>query len=302
VDGAQGPLTESIKPGTLQFTDDGHHVAWVALDGVHCSRIVVDGSAGYCREGVASLRVTESGAVAILHDGGHFRMLNGDVLGPPWDAIGEWTVTEDGRHLAYAARGAGRWSVVVDGEVRFHAQRVRDLRFGDGGGHLVFAAIDPPRSRVVHDGTQGPDFLLVGTPQIAERGSRMAYAAEDEHGAWLVVDGEREGPFSAVLDVTLSRDGNHLAYVVRKNGSVRVIHDGEEHAFEALVPRSFVLSEDGEHWAVIAGELGSRRLWISLDGVRSIPIIEADVFGDDRGLAPWVRQQLATSLGLEAKP
>jgi hypothetical protein len=302
VDGHPSTPSAALKRGTLAFSPDGQHAGWVSLSGPGCAQLAFDGRLGPCHEGVASFRMTDGGPVAILHEGGKFRLLQGDNASPPVDAVDAWAVSRDGQHVAYAAARGKRWEVLLDGRALFSAERVRDLRFGDEGRRFVFVAVDAPRARVVVDGTAGPTFLLVGQLAAAPRGTRVVYAAEDKTGAWVVVDGEKRGPFSAVLDLALSADGSHLAYVIRKDGRVRVIHDGDELDFEAVVPQSLVLSEDGKHWAVVAGEPATRRLWISLDGRRELPASSDDVFGDERSLRPWLRHQLALSVAAGEGP
>jgi hypothetical protein len=254
---------------------------------------VLDRIPGACREGIPSFRLTNAGPVAVVQHRDGFALLQGDVLGPARGAISDWAVSDDGRHVAYVAQAGRQWEVLLDGHPLLTASRIRDLMFGDDGNQLAFAAVDPPRSRIVLGNAGGPSFLLVGPPVLAQHASRLVYAAEDEGGAWVIADGARRGPFGAVLELELSPDGTHLAYVVRSEGRVRVVHDSTERDLDAIVPGTFVLSDDGEHWAVVAADAKTRALWISVDGRQALPVSQVDVFGDERSLRPWIRRQMA---------
>jgi hypothetical protein len=296
VDGVASPVAGSVKTDTLRFSPDGRHVGWVATEDARCSRIVLDRILGTCREGIVSFRLTNAGPVAVVQDGHSVALLQGNVLGPARDAISDWAISDDGRHVAYVARAGRQWEVLLDGRRLCIAPRIRDLVFGDDGNQLAFALVDPPRARIILGDASGPSFLLVGPPLLAQHASRLVYTAEDEGGAWVIADGVRRGPFGAVLELELSPDGAHLAYVVRSQGRVRVVHDATERDLDAVVPGTFVLSDDGAHWAVVAADAKSRALWISVDGRQALPVSQSDVFGDERSLRPWIRRQMAASL------
>jgi hypothetical protein len=297
VDGVAGPLHPIIQGSSLRFSLNGDHVGYVAELAQGCVAVVTDQTVGACHDGVTSMRITANGApVAAIQEGNRFRFLFGSSLGPPVDAIGHYAISEDGKRAAYAAREGGVWRAVIDGVPGLQAEAIRDFQFGNEGARLAFSAADPARARVVVDGAEGPPFLLVGRPVLAAHGTRVVYQAEDAQGAWVVVDGQRQGPFAAVLDLVLSADGSHLVFVARKNGQVTVNHDGAEKAFAAVVEHTLVLSDDGEHWAVIAGDPAIQRLWISIDGQRELPASSEDVFGDSRTLRPWLDRLLATAV------
>lgn len=303
VDKAPGPDFERIQAGTLQFSRNGAHVAYAAVSG-RCAIVVVDGAASPCLDGVVALRVLDGGTVAmVVRDGARFRFRLGSELGPPYDVIGEWVVTEDGRRAAYAAGAGGLWSAVVDGVPTGAWDSVRHLRFGDGGRRVVWGAAEGPWAQVVVDGRPGPRFRAVSALLVAPRSPGFAYAAHDEAGAWVVTEAGPRGPFADVLDLALSPRGDGLAFVARTDGRVRVVHGDRETRFEVVVEGSLVVSDDGRHWAVLAGDPGSRRMWISIDGERARPATADDVFGEAaHRLRPWIAQELRDALGADASP
>jgi hypothetical protein len=298
VDRVRGKDYEAIQEGSLRFSGDGKHVAFVALT-ARCAAIVVDDIAGDCHEGVALLGLSDHGAAAVVREHGRFQFLNGVVLGRAWDALGDWAETADGARAAYAALAAGRWYPVVDGEIGHDADAVRDFHFGDGDKRVAFIAVSGTSARVVVDGVEGPAFALVGHLMLAARGPTVAYHAEDERGAWVVVDGERRGRFAAVLDLALSADGRHLAFVARREGRTFVVHDGREVMLDTVVDGTLVLAPDGEHWAVLVADAARRQFRISFDGESDRPVSADDVLVS-RDLRPFISRKLTEAFASAA--
>jgi hypothetical protein len=293
VDERIGAPFESIQSRTLHFSEDGTHVAYVARIGP-CAFIVVDGRQGVCRERIRSLSVTDGGTVAaVVHENSQEHFLFGTTEGPPVDSIGDWTVTDDGRHFAYAARIGQRWTAVVDGVGFSACGRVQHLRFGDEGRRAAWVCVKGRQSSVVIDGTEGTAFPVVSAPVLAAVAPDYAYVAHDERGAWVVAADSMRGPFAEVDNLLLSNHGGVLAFLARVDGQTRVVHGAEQTQLSAVVKGSLVLSEDGHHWAVIDGDPTQRVLWLLVDGTKVKRVAPEEVFGQTaEQLAPWLEREL----------
>ena len=293
VDDRLGPPFEAIQSRSLQFSEDGVHVGYVAAGGA-CAFIVVDQTVGPCRERVRALRVSNRGtAAAVIREGPHERLVAGEQVGQPFDAIGEWVVTDDGRRHAYAARIGDRWVAVVDGVASADCARVQQLRFGDRGRRVAWVCRDRGASTVVIDGVPGKPFPVVSALVLAARAPDYAYLAHDERGAWVVAGGSMQGPFSEIDHLLVSPGGDGLAFLARVGGQTRVVHGSEEVALSAAVEASLVLSEDGRHWAIIDGDPARQLLWLTIDGVRVRPVAPDEVFGEtEEQLAAWLDREL----------
>ncbi len=302
VDGVPGPVFEHVQGGTLQFSENGAHVAFVASNGP-CAYLVVDDIPGPCLERVLSLRATNAGTVAaMIREHGQERFViqpQPQPAGatPPADALGEWSVTSDGRRFVYAARQGARWSAVLDGVLSPSCGRVQYLRFGDSGRRVAWVCVDGGQSTMVIDGVAGKPFLALSAPVLSARSNRFAYVGHDGLGEWVVTDDAMSGPFADVRELSVPRAGGPVAFVARADGVPRVVHGDQQTIFPMLVDGSLVVSEDGGHWAVIAGDPRVRELWLIVDGERVRKVTAPEVFDeDDAQLGPWLERELKQAL------
>jgi len=301
VDGKLGEPFEAIQARTLQFSEDGAHVAYVGSTG-SCAFIVVDGEVGPCRERVRSLRVTNPGRVAaVVRVGSQEFFLFGSNKGAPTEGIGDWTVTDDGHHFAYAARTRERWIAIVDGKPSADCERVQHLRFGNAGRRSAWVCSEGSGASVVVDGIAGSHFAVVSAPQLASRAPDYAYVAQDERGAWVVSEGSMRGPFAQVSQLLLADRGGVVAFIARVAGTTWLVHGTREIRLSAVVDGSLVLSDDGKHWAVIDGDSVERALWLVIDGKRARRVAPEEVFGESAGqLTPWLERELREASSAEA--
>jgi hypothetical protein len=293
VDGRIEMPFEAIQARTLQFSRDGRHVAYVGSTGA-CNFIVVDGQPSPCHQRVLSLRVTNPGSVAaVVREGSQERFLFGSEAGAPVDAVGDWTATDDGRHVAYAARAGGRWRAVVDGIPSADCARVQHVRFGDAGRRVGWVCGERGQASVVIDGIPGAAFLFVSPPLLAAQAPDYAYVAHDERGAWVVTADATQGPFAEVRDLSLASRGGIPVFLARQAGVARVMHGLRQTPLSAAIEGSLVLSEDGRHWAVIDGDPVGRTLWLLIDGKRVRRIASDEVFGETVDeFTPWLAREL----------
>jgi len=204
-------------------------------------------------------------------------------------AIAAWTIaaSEDGEHIAYAARRGESWVVVHDGRPGQPWDGVGEIALGPAG-HLAHAAESEGRWRVVVDGRPGPPFeaILAGTLRLVAApggGVRAVYAARSRRGVHVVVDGEVGPAWSGVGQLAVSADGAAVAYAARRGRRAHVVVGGaigppaDAIARLTLAPRGGQVAyaaRSGSAWRVIAGgeESGPydevRAIAFSPDGAR----------------------------------
>lgn len=281
LDGVETRAFEHVHAGTLRFSANGLHFAFVASDGA-CARIVTDLDEGECHERISALSIDDGGRViAVARDGQRDR-----VIGAPSteaDAIAELRVVNG--HVAYAAKHGARWSAVFDGHLSAECARVRHLRLGDGGRKTAWVCAEGNRAAVVVDGAQGQWFPKVSAPLVRDDSPAWAYVGHDDAGAWVVTEDTTWGPFGEVTDLVLTVHG--VSFVSRSNGATTLVHRERRIALPLVVDGSLSVSADGEHWAVIAADVKTRTFWLTVDGERVRAVEGKDVFGAVR-LNPWV--------------
>jgi hypothetical protein len=300
VDGVPGSVYEHFQGGTLQLSESGAHVAFTGSTGT-CAYIVIDDIPGPCRERVVAMRVTDLGTVAaVVREAGKERFVvqpEQKATGEAPDEIGEWVVTTDGLRTAYTARSGTRWSAIVDGVASTPCARVQYLRFGDRGKRLAWACVEGGQSSLVVDGAPGKPFLAVSPPVLASRAPDVAYIAHDGMGEWVIAGDSSSGPFSEVRQLVMPKNGGPVAFIARTDGVLRVVHQEKQAVFPMIVDGSLVVSDDGAHWAVIAGDPLKRELWLVVDGAQQRKVAPAEVFDEtELHLGPWLERELASAL------
>jgi hypothetical protein len=260
-DGRKGKPYENV--GGPVLSRDGGHLAYAA-DNDEGWCVVSDGVEGKTYEKVGPPAISPDGkhVAYVARVGGKERMVVDGVEGKPYDRISiipklmamffnphmvvAWPLFSlDGR-VAYPAKNAGGWYMVVDGQ--------EGEVFED-----------------VHDPTFSPD------------GKRLAYPAKKKGSKWsVVIDGQALGSFdetskaftsdSTVRPVVFSPDGRHYAAAVKVSGKWSVFVDGamsgKETYDETELP---VFSPDGNRLAYVAKK---GKQWVAVtDGVAQKPYV-----------------------------
>ncbi len=330
-DDRAGPGFESILAGTLRWSDDGAHHAYV---GSNAGRVqaVVDGVAGPVFDGISSLALDgRRHAYAARRVFEAFIVVDG-VASQPWTSVRGLVIANN--RVAYAASDGKDWRVVVDGEAgpamsRFYrlaltaahvawVGRIDDqdvialdgkpvaardrlrpegLVLSDRG--LAYIDTENRAERVVVDGQPGPAFDEVGAPVWSVDG-RVAYSARRGTSHLVVVDGRELDAGQAVGAPVFSADGKRFAYAVRRSKRWFVHADGTEHEFDLVLPDSVVFSRDGKRWAAIAGDLRREQLFIVVEGNRRVPLPTTEIYSaaawNDHDatatLLSWVRAEV----------
>jgi hypothetical protein len=300
----------ALLAGSLQFSQDGRHVAYAAEDqrGVH---VVVDGRLGPPFEGVGRLALSADGTrVAYAARRGQFAyaVINGEV-GPRYDELGELVLGANGR-FAYLGRRGRSWHAVLDGVESPAFEHLRGLVASRDGSHAAWVARADGRDVLYLDGAGASrPFPHIGGLVLSEFGRHWAFAARDGANALVVVDGAEQPAETWVSDPVLTRSGARVGYLARRGRHIAVIIDGQVHRFDIVIGDSLVFSRDGSHWACVAGDSERRRFFFVVDG-RPTHWLELEELGyaaariplddllrgvADRLLAEWTAAELALS-------
>lgn len=194
------------------------------------------------------------------------------------------TWSHDGTRVAYAARSAEGWSVLVasagpalgtDG-----AELASSAAF-DGVGPIVWS---PDDRRLAYAAARGAKWVLVergveGAPWDAILAGSLAYSPDSERFAYVaadatedddaprvrvIVDGVPEPAASGIGDLRFSADGRHHAYLRRDGERSRLVLDGVEGAPYASIA-SYAIDDDASVAALVVKVDGQWRARIGDD-------------------------------------
>jgi hypothetical protein len=225
-------------------------------------------------------------------EGTEVQVVADGVAGPPFDGVAGLAVAADGR-AGYLARRGDAPFVVLGGLVRPAGEAVAHLALAPGGGGVAWAERRDGRWRVMVDGEDGPEADEVLAVAVAD--GRWGAILRQGGRCLVVVDGVEVGEEPSADDLRLA--GRHAAWLAwRPDGQVVVV-DGRDHRYDMLVEGTLALDVNGR-WAVVAGDAGSRRVEILVDGVavERFDFAEAALAGGD-GIArarSWAAAVLAS--------
>jgi hypothetical protein len=312
VDGLPGPAYAAIGE-PLRFSDDGSRIGYVAVDGPdgRCVRAVIGGVAGRCWRGVAALSVGCDPArdtyVAVADDGAGRVLVRGDQPSGRFDEIGELRTAGCGAHWGATVRQGELWRVVVDGDALPTARRVAHLAFGADGRRVAYTAERDGWMAVV-DGAEGSRFDEVTPPAFSPDGAHVGYIGTRGAARVMVIDGDARPAEPGAFGLVIGPDGRRHAYFAGTPLHPQVVCDDVVYPFRLLVEETMSFSNDGRHWAVLAGDPAARTLFIALDGRPGQRLDTEELFGSGVGLAApttvlrrWVAAEMELALA-EARP
>lgn len=306
VDGTPGRAWDAVLASTLQWSRS--RVVYVARDarGAH---VVVDGAIGEAWDGVANLTLSADHVAYIARRGAEQHVVFDGVAGPPYRDIAHLAVAD---RAIYAARDIDGWHVVAtevspayrevrtiiargahaawiaddlvtcDGVVIAHAPATQlalvadcDVVYATRDGRVVRS--DAEQREVIAHGGAEHHYDEVGRLVVGP-GGKVAFAARTG-GTWsVVVDGMPHAAGSYAGEPVFSADGSHLAYVARRGRRWVAVVDDRAFAFDLVVDGSLAFSDDGRHWAVLAGELAREQLYFAVDGTHRVPVEPAEIY------------------------
>jgi len=309
VDGREGPAFDSIDLDSLAFSPDGARHGYAALDG-ECVRIVIGHAIGSCRRALRGLALGHSPAddVVVASDaddprrsllliGGALRLaLEQPVLGLFSDpARKHWAVK-------LGADGSGRRPRLVrDGGLLPESDAIGHVVWSADGRTLAYTARDRAGWSVVVGAVRGRTYRAVDAPVFSADGRRWGYIARTAARSHVIVDGRVQWnvPTPTATALTFSQDGTRVAFVHRHPRGPVVVVGRDAYRFDVLVEGSLRFDRSGRHWAVLAGELARRELFVVVDGRARVPFDARELFGGGLGsgdvvelLGRWVLAEL----------
>jgi hypothetical protein len=228
----------------LALAGCGPGVVWFGKSPDRLREVVVlqDGAGQHVRvddrDGKAFLGIGIE-ALAWSPDGKHLaypaRIAGGWVLvvdgveGPAFDGIGEVAWSADGAHHAYAAEQRGRWLVVRDGQPgpTVETLRAHSLRFSGDGAHLGYIGDEEKKVIARIDGVKSAPYDSIGGLSFGEKG-RAAFVARRGKETFVVVSGKESAAYEDVAELGFSPSGRRIAWTARKDKGWRVVVDGIE--------------------------------------------------------------------------
>jgi Tol biopolymer transport system component len=231
IDGQPGTAYDEIEIGSVEFSPDGERIAFVAkVDGKYS--MVVDGKASASFDEILNpARSCTPGRNLKTHFS-DIQCYSKNQFWEPWrgSVMGFATIrsqnppaaffSPDGKRLAFLARNAKQWFMVLDGQA---------------------LALDGFRNRV----GQYPHFSPDST--------RFAYVAQQGKRCAVLVDGQEIGPgYKDCWDLTFSPDGKHVAFEATEGSRNLVVVDGQTLS-EYRVISELRFSPDSKHLMYVAG-------------------------------------------------
>jgi hypothetical protein len=267
IDQVPGPAYDAI--GGLRFAPDGERVAYVARRGGTAFLVVEEWvSPGY--EAIAEFAWGSPGVPPgyLARMGGEWYAIIGSQTHGPFAAVGSLRFAADGSSWAFLTRGEGEDRVVrPDGTGPPYASILpRSLTFDATGQRFGYIARTAAGEVAVIDDHEGPPFDRVDGLTFSVDGACFGYVGRGAEGTRIVLDGHAGELYDAISDLTLGTGCRSVAFIGRRAGEAAVIVNGTAFRHDVVVDGSLVLSDDGRHWAALAGSRRTRRLQVIVDG------------------------------------
>jgi len=320
VDDRPGPRFDAIEVDSLCFSPDGARFGYVASDGA-CRRVVIDRYVGRCVRAVRGLALGARADrdVVIESDAGDPSTSRVRVGG-----VSVLTLTQPVRRLftdarrtrwvvSLAAQAGGRARLVGPRGVLAEADELGDVVFTPDGaslaytlreGELWYAALDTGGEQAP-TATRGAGYRAIDAPVFSADGRRWGYLARSEHASDVVLGGQVRVrvPNPTATALALGPHGTRASFVYRDAHGPVLVVDRDAYRFDVIIEGSLRFDARGEHWAVLAGELSSRELFVVVDGRVRLPFDADELFGGGLGegdvvelLGRWVYAELARYL------
>ncbi len=216
-----------VYPYSLTFSSDSEKLAYVVQDSI-VERVVVNGEelTGYESVPEVSIRFSpDSEHLAyVAFDGENWFVVQDEIEGVVYDAIGTIVFSPDSKHLAYTAQDDEEWIVIKDKrEIARHTGIIeKTLKFSPDSKHLVYAAAVDSGVVVYEDGKPLNIYEALVTPPIfSSDGRYLAYTIEENDTQFVVINGVKGQSFPAIISYNGGRivfdDDNHIHYLAVKD-------------------------------------------------------------------------------------
>ena len=304
VDGVSSVSFEAVMHGSLTFSPDGNHLAFVVAEG-NQFRVVIDGKKGFLYETVAALRFSADSEhiVYIVRNGLHQYIVLDDKLLGPFNQIADFTMAQNGR-LGVLVRDHDGWRAVIDGKEGEVFDNLGSIQFSHGG-QYAYAAERDNSWFVIQNGT--PSLVYDNVKQLTFAEEVLFYEASLADDRFIVANNIRGPLLKWIGRLIVSPDGLHTAYLGQPcEGSLSVFHNATVHAVPNALSGSLVLSDDYQHWACLAQNEIDGHLDIVIDGQLRYPFDleemmtlimlspDASSAQHEKILRRWVKAELET--------
>jgi WD40 repeat protein len=314
VNGVEEPAFPEMTATSFAFSPDGKHHAYLASPSFRRTVLVVDGVARpadpdrkiqpwdaaplYNLDGSQlafveamreerQVRVNLSGKPGPWHDAialetspgfgaystnGPFLGITGSQQTPPIFAM---TFSPDGKHFAYGAQMAGRWSYVIDGVSTKSAETLGfDFVFTPDGQDYAFLVYDGGRHFLQRPrGQRTPlESLNDWTLHFSPDGKHLVFAGNMNGVTTVWLDGK---PVPMDVSVTktknqgsifFSPDSQRLACCIEDANGLRWVVDGKAGPASRQTLSAFSFSADSAHFAYVLPRPESKDTAIVVDG------------------------------------
>lgn len=266
VDGVPSVSFEAVMRGSLTFSPDGNHLAFVVAEG-NQFRVVIDGKKGFLYETIASLRFSPDSEhiVYIVRNGPHQYIALDDKLLGPFNQIADFTIAQNGR-LGVLVRDRDRdgWRAVIDGKEGEVFDNLGSIQFSPGGQYAYAAELNNSWS-VIQNGT--PSLVYDNVKQLTFAEEVLFYEASLAGDTFIIANNIRGPLLKWIGRLIVSPDGLHIAYLGQPcEGSISVFHNATVQTVPNALSGSLVLSDDYQHWACLTQNETDGRINIVIDG------------------------------------
>jgi hypothetical protein len=272
IDDQPGALHDSLVAGTFTFAASGTRTAYAFWDDGR-AHVMIDGKPGDGFEVIGPIRFSPDGSrfAYVAQTGGRAEIVVDGVVRARHDAISELAFRRDGG-LSYAARDGAGWFVIEENkaagpfETAGPYESIRSLYYPPMTESPSYIARSTGGEFVVSNGIPGPEYETVEAPLFSRDGARWGYLAREDSESVVVLNGAVRAKEASIRSLALSPDGSRFAYIVERGGTGYVVDERGDHRFDLLIEGSLVFVRDGRAWACLAGDRGSRRLYVAVEG------------------------------------
>ena len=193
--------------------------------------------------------------------------LNGKRLGPYSGVSGMLEVSQDGRHLAFAAKKDAQWVVVVDGVEKYCHKgllwpwsawspslegnqyipqtRAAVLEFSPDGKSLAYpAAMEDGKYAMYVNGKPGPAYPGVGAEVQFVAGKPLYYAFPQDKKIVEVCGEQVLGPYDSSYTTKVSRNGQHYCFWAEDGNKNIFVVDGTTAEVPGKIS-TYAIGDDG---------------------------------------------------------